>query len=333
MGPLYVGQRGWLSLSGSQSYTQAVPGQVIENRAQTEFKVADRYGAITGTGTLTAVASVTGTFGVYPPYISFPQSGQICPGSFPVRGAAQAGAEVRIYSSEGGGEALRGSGDASATGLFNINVAGLTQPGVNELVGHTFAGGKLSDPSRRIFLEAPEDLAWDPQRSYWRSRYWSGPLEGEETYFRFKNNQGYYSTEDWVVPGFYGFVDSFLSLYSCGCQNGATPVITVTADGQDYQPYRVEGPWHRFEIHGAHNVNIITRCGDEEEEDPGKVLIDPDGFVFDVDEGGDYDPTTGMFDPVQPISGVTVTCMISKPNGAAGCRGPRTSTMIRSTRR
>jgi uncharacterized repeat protein (TIGR01451 family) len=312
-GPLYVGQRGWLSLSGSQSYTQAVPDQVIENRVQTEFKVADRYGAITGTGTLTAVASVTGTFGVYPPYISFPQSGQICPSSFPVRGAAQAGAEVHIYSSEGGGEALRGSGDASSTGLFNINVAGLTQPGVNELVGHTFAGGKLSDPSRRIFLEAPENLAWDPQRSYWRSRYWSGPLEGEETYFRFKNNQGYYSTENWVVPGFYGFVDSFLSLYSCGCQNGATPVITVTADGQDYQPYSVEGPWHHFAIHGAHNVNIITRCGDEEEEDPGTVLIDPDGYIFDVDAGGEYDATTGMFNPVQAISGVTVTCMVSEP--------------------
>ncbi len=34
----------------------------------------------------------------------------------------------------------------------------------------------------------------------------------------------------------------------------------------------------------------------------GEVLIDPDGFVFDVDAGGSYSATTGMYVPVQALA-------------------------------
>jgi len=37
------------------------------------------------------------------------------------------------------------------------------------------------------------------------------------------------------------------------------------------------------------------------------VLIDPDGFVFDQHKGGAYDGASGIFTPVQPLAGITVT--------------------------
>ncbi|MBU0510811.1 MAG: hypothetical protein KJ638_03800, partial [Chloroflexi bacterium] len=43
------------------------------------------------------------------------------------------------------------------------------------------------------------------------------------------------------------------------------------------------------------------------------ILIDPDGYVFNVDKGGDYSGEGGMFAPVEAVSGVTVTCMVSMP--------------------
>jgi plastocyanin len=120
------------------------------------------------------------------------------------------------------------------------------------------------------------------------------------------------STRNWKIAGEYGFWDTQLHLYSC-CTD-ATQAMTVTADGQVYTPSSRDGHWYHFTITGgAHDVTIQSQCGDEKNTSSGEVLIDPDGFVFNVDEGGDYDATTGMFDPVQPIPGVTVTCMMSAP--------------------
>jgi len=46
----------------------------------------------------------------------------------------------------------------------------------------------------------------------------------------------------------------------------------------------------------------------------GAVLIDPDGYVFNVDRGGAYDSDLGgMFIPVQAVGGVTVTAYMSVP--------------------
>jgi hypothetical protein len=119
-------------------------------------------------------------------------------------------------------------------------------------------------------------------------------------------------TRNWQIPGEYGFWDTQLHLYSC-CTEGDQS-MTVTADGVDYAPASRDGHWYHFNITGsAHDVTIRSQCGDDVSEEGGEVLIDPDGFVFDVDQGGDYDAETGMFAPVQAISGVTVTCMVSMP--------------------
>ncbi len=42
-------------------------------------------------------------------------------------------------------------------------------------------------------------------------------------------------------------------------------------------------------------------------------MIDPDGFVFDVDAGGRYDALTGTFSPVVAVPGITVTAYVSMP--------------------
>jgi plastocyanin len=172
--------------------------------------------------------------------------------------------------------------------------------------------GQCSEASNQVeVLES--QFNWCPQRSYWEGTIKDGALKGEEMTFRFRDSDGHFSTFSWQMPGVYGFWDTDLHLYSCCAEQ--TQAMTVTADGTVYTPTSHEGTWYHFDITGgAHDVTIQSQCGDEKSESSGEILIDPDGYVFNVDEGGRYDPTMGgSFNPVEPISGVTVTCMMSAP--------------------
>jgi plastocyanin len=139
-------------------------------------------------------------------------------------------------------------------------------------------------------------------------------VNGHPVEFRFRNAQGWFSTQNWVFSGMFGFNDTDLSLYACNCpaSSGSTApptAVWVVADGVTYYPTSSAAPWYYFDITGAaHTAVFWAQCGSNQISSNGKILIDPDGYVFDVTKG---------FDPEQPtvnaISGVTVTAYVSMP--------------------
>ncbi len=224
---------------------------------------------------------------------------------------AGAGSIVRLY--ENG--VLKATTTADASGLFTLTwQSALDEHHVVQI--YTVAcepGGACSQPSRTITLRPPQSF-WCPQRSYWE-----GDAQGHHFIFYFRDENGLYTSDDFTIPGVSYFSNTLLHLYSC-CDSESNP-FRVIADGNKYaNPISHEGHFFTFNIGYAHNVEIEAKCqvggGGEEPEvrvTNGKVLIDPDGFVFDSAYGGSYDPQTEMFDPVKPVQGVTVTAYVSVP--------------------
>ncbi|MBN1315292.1 MAG: hypothetical protein JXA42_07485, partial [Anaerolineales bacterium] len=203
---------------------------------------------------------------------------------------------------------------ASASGEFSLTWTTNLAPSGSISV-YTKAcepGGNCSAPSRAVHLDFP--LAdWCPQRSYWE-----GYVHGIHHIFYFRNDQGRYASNDFVLPGVYGFWDTQVHLFSC-CDHNDTNPFKVTADDVVYlTPSAHDGNMWTFNIGSAHNVIVESQCQGGGTPPPAKsthgvVLIDPDGYVFDSSLGGKYDGETGMFSPVQAISGVTVTAYFSVP--------------------
>jgi hypothetical protein len=83
-------------------------------------------------------------------------------------------------------------------------------------------------------------------------------------------------------------------------------------------PSSHDGRWWVFDIGAAHLVTIESQCDGVGSTKPkkttyGQVLIDPDGFIFNVDEGGTYDAVTGIYTPMQALAGMTITAYVYVP--------------------
>jgi plastocyanin len=298
-----VGDRGWVKFQATQDTATLNYGDPVVNRAVLGFNLM--------TYSLIENVVFTSTVGIAPPLISFPHTGELCPGEFRVKGIAMPGTEVSIVNANGGQELATAMPDADWN--FTSTPIDASLPLKLQAMSCTPDGENCSAWSRPVYLFLSTG-GWCPQNSRWEGTVKYGPLAGTYQRYDFKSRNGSYSTRDWQIGGVYGFNDTDLTLVGCPCTElGASRQITVVADGVTYTPVSVSGNQFRFRIGGAHNVKIISSCGDDKDESPGVVLIDPDGFVFDAHEGGEYDTATGVFDPVRAIPGVTVTCMMSAP--------------------
>jgi plastocyanin len=310
---LRVDDPGWLRLQGVT--TVVTPGQVIINEAEETYETQKTQG--TGVEVYTDSARVELMAPLTPPYIIFPEEGNTCAGdSLEVRGFALSGVTVTLYMDddlEPTTPVARIQPDALGYFTAVVNIPAGDEFAVTYLIAKAGRAGETSEASNRVTVGAPTWGGWCPQRSYWEGTLQAGPNEGQHRTYVFRGKSGMRRTRNWQIPGEYGFWDTQLHLYSC-CTD-ATQAMTVTADGRVYTPSSREGHWYHFNITGgAHDVIIQSQCGDEVSTESGDILIDPDGYVFNVDKGGYYDPTMGgSFNPVEPISGVTVTCMMSAP--------------------
>ena len=173
-----------------------------------------------------------------------------------------------------------------------------------------FIGGQCSAVSSPATLRPPLSF-FCPQRSSWEGTPTVGPKAGEHLVFNFRNNTGEYSTQNWRIPGVYGFWNTTLHLHACNCPpaSGTTAApssVWMIADGVRYDPTGSH-PDYTFAVTGAaHNVEFWANCGGNFISSTGRILIDPDGYVFDVTQG---------FDPLDPtahaIPGVTVTLYVN----------------------
>ncbi len=265
------------------------PGEVLDNRATV---MAGSHFFNLGAETVTPF---------YPPLITSIGDGEYCYSNdvVNVSGLALGNALIRVF--ENGVEVITTTSDAH--GVFTSTYQSLHS---QEPITVTARACLLTSPNTCSDESAaahllPAHSFWDPQRSYWEGTPTTGPLAGQHLVFRFRDTEtGLFASDEWAIPGVYGFWNTHLHLYVC---ENTQP--RVQADGQWHTGHQEDDYW-TFEIQYAHHVNICDidylRCTN------GSVEIDPDGYVFDVTQG---------FDPISPtlhaISGITVTCMISMP--------------------
>ncbi len=265
------------------------PGEVLNNRATL---MAGSHQFNLGANTVTPF---------YPPLITSIEDGEYCyiNNAVNISGLALGNALLRVF--ENGVEVITTT--TNAHGIFTATYQTLH---AQELITITAKTCLLSDPGRcseeseAVHL-LPATSFWDPQRSYWEAAPRNGSLAGKSFHLRFRNAAGMLATNNWSIPwGAGSSWDSHLHLYVC---EDTQP--QVQAGGEWHIGHWEEDHWV-YEIEQAHGVNICDvnylRCTH------GGVLIDPDGYIFDVTQG---------FDPISPtlhtISGITVTCMISMP--------------------
>ncbi len=321
-----VGDAGFVKFRGLTTEPLAIGG-TFRAEATIGFNVAgvdDRF---------TEYAPLTTSVPLAPPYFTEPAGGaiaHICYSQQPLKGLAQPGTTISYFIGGWKQDLAVPVGDDGRFKIpmtINVGRDWNRSPGIQAIAYQATPTETLySDYSQWLTLWVDPNIGWDPLRSTWHGTVKDGPLAGQYLTYSFRDAKGAYSTNGWQIPGTYGFWDTRLSLYTCRCLilDDVDRKVTVIADGTTYGPYTVPGGEGRLDIDIAtahREVSIQTVCVDAETGEPvgeptedfGDVLIDPDGFVFDIDQGGDYSGAGGMFNPVQAISGVTVTAYVSAP--------------------
>jgi len=215
----------------------------------------------------------------------------------PVEGVAQPGVSVVLTVTDAAtGDTREYSVEAEEdTGRFSFRVpaAGTPlAPGRYSLVLHTRFRLAESRPVAPIELDVRDDLAWDPQRSYWEGTLKVGPAKGRVVRVNgFRDDSGRYASTGWKVPGAFGFWDTELHLWVCGCpppDDEHEPDTQVIADGAVYLPEPSADNFLLFNLGSAHEVQYRFLCGDNIYTSDGTMLIDPDGFVYNNTVGFDH---------------------------------------------
>ncbi len=286
--PLARNQSGLIDLEAR--YDNPTPGAVMTNRA------------VLRAGTHVVADQATTQVPVVAPLIVSPGSGELCAGQVEVRGLVQPGMTVLL--SKDNVVVLQVQADATGQFFANYTYDGSATEALTAQA--CTAGGQCSAISPAKTLRPPQSF-WCPQRSSWEGTPAVGPKAGEHLVFNFRNNTGEFSSQNWRIPGVYGFWNTTLHLHACNCPpaSGTTAPpssVWLIADGVRYDPTGSH-PNYTFAVTGgAHNVVFWANCGGNFVSSTGIILIDPDGYVFDVTQGFDpQDPTANAID------GVTVT--------------------------
>ena len=286
--PVSRGQSGMVQLTAIYNNPEA--GRSLTNTAELRAGASDF--------SLEATTYVP----VVAPLIVSANNGRLCPGTVVISGTVpQAGVTVTLYAN--------GTPVAQAPVVNGIFTATYNYPGGDVALKARACGahGLCSTDSNPIALKASQSF-WCPQRSTWEGTPTVGPLAGQHLVYQFRDASGNFSTQGWTIPGVYGFWNTTLHLYICNCPGDTVPPsnVWVVADGVRYDDPSPSSPWYDFAITGgAHSVHFYAQCGSNIVSSDGTILIDPDGYVFDVTQG--FTPT------LHAVAGVTVTAYVSMP--------------------
>ncbi|MEZ4767393.1 MAG: hypothetical protein R2844_03095 [Caldilineales bacterium] len=287
-GQVARGESGLINLTAS--YDNPVAGDVYVNTATLNA------------GPYQLEAEATTQIPVMAPLLTGPGSGELCPGDVEVQGVTQPNMDVLVFID--GVQTLQTQSDAE--GAFSIAYSYGGSATEMLTVQACIPGGACSALTTAVTLRPPLSF-WCPQRSLWEGTPTVGPKAGEHLVFGFRNNSGEFASHNWRIPGVYGFWNTTLHLHACNCppESGTTAPpssVWVIADNHRYDPTGSH-PDYTFAITGgAHTVVFWADCGGNYVSSDGRILIDPDGYVFDVTQGFDpNDPTA------HAVDGVTVT--------------------------
>lgn len=288
VGQVARGQSGLIRLE--TSYDNPQPGQHYLNSAALHA----------GPYSLTAQASTQ--IPLMAPLLIEPGSGELCSGAVIVRGVALPNTDILMLI--GGVQVLQSQSDSEGRFSFAYSYGGSAVETLT--VQACISGGACSAASAAVTLR-PSQSFWCPQRSQWEGTPAVGPKAGQHLVFGFRAAGGEFSSQNWRIPGVFGFWNTTLHLRACNCPpaSGTTAPpssVWLIADGVRYDPTGSHPDYTFAVTGGAHNVVFWADCGGNYVSSSGKILIDPDGYVFDVTQGFDpNDPTA------HAIPGATVT--------------------------
>lgn len=289
LGPIAVDQSAEVML---RTYGYPQPGTTLVNQATVQA------------GSAQFDLTVQTIVPQYPPLITSPGNGKYCysDGAVHVEGYAWASSAVRLF--ENGEEKATATSGANGKFAFDYTTGTPNQAlTLTAQVCKDSSYAQCSENSAPVTI-TPSESFWCPQRSSWSKA---------QTTYRFRDASGAFSTQTWLINGYYGFWDTQLKIHACNCPVGSGTTlpptnIWVVADGITYGSTGSH-PDYTFNITGgAHNVEFWAQCGENRVSSTGSILIDPDGYVFDSTLGFDSDQPTA-----HSLQGVTVTAYVWMP--------------------
>jgi hypothetical protein len=250
----------------------------------------------------------------FPPKIAYPGSGESCAGLDVVAGYAIPGSRIKLLE-DGFEVGLLTPAYADSQGVFSITYNS-SKAGINDSTSITVRSCNASDPSQ---CSPPSNAVtvnrstsfWCPKSSYWEGDFQTvhGETKNFHQRFQFRDNSGKLATENWLFFPGTGLANSKLSLTMCPCPGSiAYPsAVTVHVNGNDY--FAVGDKIKTFNIPAASGAVVFRGiCPGGLVENHGTILVDPDGYLFDVTQG---------FDPNNPtqhsLANATVTLMVEEP--------------------
>jgi len=210
-----------------------------------------------------------------------------------LRGSAPPYSTVSIYVDGGSTPVMTTT--ATYSGTFSTALASDLSPGTHVLTATATSSlsGETSDSSSSLSLTADSSLLFDPVGVSFSYHYpgssWSGVRVP-------KNSSGCVDPDNWslsLVPGAVMTVSVPVSCTGSATVNfsyGSTVVALSDSGSGLYQ-----GTFTPAGNETSFSIKVI--CGDDTTSESGTLLIDPDGIVYDANQGIDT-----------PLSGVTVAC-------------------------
>lgn len=286
VGTLYPGSMGSIALV-VEGLEQIPPGTLLTNTVTITTSTA-------GDDPSNNTDVVTGTLPLLPPRILWPIPGTTCTGTLTVTGKSQVGTFVDLY--------VDGVYTATTTvdAQGNWDVPLTLSDGTHGIYAKArLVDGTESLPSPTVVVVVDSSLVWDPM-SMTFTTVWPG---GWTWVQHIRDEDGRADPDGWKVALRTGITTTqqyTVSVRIC-CQNPTGVTLTVGSDV--YTMADTGGGWYQTVIDapGVPNapITLTVNCDGITGGGEGEGLIDPDGYIFDVDVGKS---TTNL-------SGLTVTCL------------------------
>ncbi len=227
---------------------------------------------------------------VFPPLLTSPESGETCYDDILFEGQAQPGALIRIYANS----ALLTTVTADAdTGAFS-RTAELAVSATTTITATAELNSVVSESSTPIRLD-PTSQFWCPQASYIEGFR----AEGRVVVSKFRGADGRLSSTTFTISGPAGH--HRFNIMPCDCppvEGSILPPteIYIEIDGTKYTgAHDIPSDLWKIDVGSVlgsvMEVYIVGVCNGEPIRYRGgtATLIDPDGYIYDIDKGFDED--------------------------------------------
>jgi uncharacterized repeat protein (TIGR01451 family) len=302
-GTLYPGERGVIKLwfhVPAEKFLILPPGTVLTNTVTITTSTP-------GDDPTNNTDVVTGTIPLLPPRITWPIPGTTCTGTLTVTGKSQIGTFVDLY--------VNGIYTATTTvdGQGNWDVPLTLPDGTHSIYAkaRTALGGE-SAPSQVVVIVVDSSLSWDPM-----SMTFSTVAPGGFVWTQhIQTSSGRADPNGWSVflktPT--GATQQYTVTVRACCSNPTG--VTLTVSNTQYTMNSIGGGWYQTVINAPGDpkatITLTVNCGSGSSSGSGSGLIDPDGYVYDVDVG----KTNGK------LEGMTVTALEFKAETGGWDRWP-----------